>query len=171
MDMETEYFKNKILPLKQKLFRKALYITQSQADAEDIVQEVMMRMWSNRKDWPKINNIESFCSSLVRNLSIDRIKQSGFRYESLDQFSGIKSSEEIPIENLIRADEKTWVLSVISSLPEKQKNVIMLREIEEMSYKDIAQELSISEAQVKVILFRARQTVKEIYQKISRYGL
>ncbi|MBQ7823490.1 MAG: sigma-70 family RNA polymerase sigma factor, partial [Bacteroidaceae bacterium] len=60
---------------------------------------------------------------------------------------------------------------VISSLPEKQRNIILLREIEEMSYRDIAQELSISEAQVKVILFRARQTIKEIYQKISRYGL
>ncbi|MBQ7824272.1 MAG: RNA polymerase sigma factor, partial [Bacteroidaceae bacterium] len=100
--METEYFKNKILPLKQKLFRKALYITQSQADAEDIVQEVMMRMWANRKECPKINNIESFCSSLVRNLSIDRIKQVGFQNEAIDQFPDIKSSGEIPIENLIR---------------------------------------------------------------------
>ena len=169
--METEYFKNKILPLKQKLFRKALYITQSQADAEDIVQEVMMRMWANRKERPKINNIESFCSSLVRNLSIDRIKQVGFQNEAIDQFPDIKSSGEIPIENLIRTNERMWVLSVISSLPEKQRNIILLREIEEMSYRDIAQELSISEAQVKVILFRARQTVKEIYQKISRYGL
>ncbi len=169
--METEYFKNKILPLKQKLFKKALYITQSQADAEDIVQEVMMRMWANRKEWPKINNIESFCSSLVRNLSIDRIKQVGFQNESIDQFTDIKSLGEIPIENLIRTDERMWVLSVISSLPEKQRNIILLREIEEMSYRDIAQELSISEAQVKVILFRARQTIKEIYQKISRYGL
>lgn len=173
MDMETEFFKNKILPLKQKLFRKALYITQSQADAEDIVQEVMLRMWDNKKEWPNINNIEGFCSLLTRNLAIDRIRQSGFRHESIDSdsFLEVESTNQLPIEKLIQTDEKKWVLSVIASLPPKQQEVIRLREIEELSYKDIALELSLSETQVKIILFRARQTIKEVYQKISKYGL
>ncbi len=173
MDIETEYFKNNILPLKQKLFRKALYITRSQAEAEDIVQEAMMRMWDNRREWPNIRNIESFCSLLVRNFAIDRIKQSGFRYETIDadRFLNVEASGELPIENLILTDEKRVVLSVISSLPERQREVIRLRELEDMSYKEIAAELSISEAQVKILLFRARQSVKKIYQKIAQYGL
>ena len=82
--MQTEYFKNKILPLKNKLFRKALGITESVVDAENVVQDVMMRLWEKRADWSKIENIEVYCMVLTKNIALDVIKKSGHNNDSIN---------------------------------------------------------------------------------------
>ena len=68
-------------------------------------------------------------------------------------------------------DRRTWVMQLFRQLPEKQKTVMQLRDIEGKSYKEIAQVLGITEEQVKVTLFRARQRIRQAFEKIENYGL
>ena len=171
--MQTEYFKNKILPLKNKLFRKALGITESVVDAENVVQDVMMRLWEKRADWSKIENIEVYCMVLTKNIALDVIKKSGHNNDSINNENIRRLASEIqePLEKTVLDDMYGWLWKLIKSLPEKQQEIIRLREIEEMSYLEIAEEMNIPESQVKITLFRARKKIKEIYLQIDNYGL
>ena len=63
------------------------------------------------------------------------------------------------------------VRRLIDRLPEKQRSCMQLRDFEGKPYKEIAQILQISEEQVKVNIFRARQTVRQRYQELDNYGL
>lgn len=82
--MDTTYFKQNILPLKHKLFRKALSITESPVEAQDVVQEVMMRLWDKRREWAAIVNMEVYSMVMAKNIALDRIKRVGYRAEPID---------------------------------------------------------------------------------------
>ena len=140
-------FRNDILPLKDKLFRLALRITLNPADAEDVVQETMIKVWNRRNNWDAIDNIESFCLTVCRNLAVDKTRYMGNQTLSIE-------TEKEPSDD--------------SQLPEKQRSCMQLRDIEGKSYKDIAAILDISEEQVKVNIFRARQTIKEKFSRVDK---
>lgn len=171
--MKIAYFKHKILPLKNKLYRKALCITESADDAADVVQEVMMRVWEKREEWSLIQNMEVYCMVLVKNTALDMLKKKGRREESIHnmELNAMQSEDSLPFKEAAREDEKKWLWRFIKSLPDKQQEIITLREFEEMSYQEIAVEMKLTESQVKMQLFRARQKIKELYLKVSNYGL
>ena len=168
--MEVEYFKYNILPLKNKLFRKALLITGSATDAQDIVQEVMICLWDKRSEWPKIRNMEVYAMVLTKNLALDKTKKRGYRSESIEnnEVNQLSSDWQHPQERLEKAEQINLVWKIINQLPKHEQELIKLREIEGRSYDEIASEMNITESQVKTTLFRARKKVKEIYMKISR---
>ena len=76
-----------------------------------------------------------------------------------------------PEEQAVQKDRVTLVRQLISQLPEKQRSAMQLRDIEGKSYKDIADIMNITEEQVKVNIFRARQTIKKEFKKHEEYGL
>ncbi len=170
--MEIEYFKHKILPLKDKLFRKALSITESVAESQDIVQEVMMRLWDKRAEWATIANMELYSMVLAKNLALDKIKRSGYFEGSIDMDAArqLSSDAYLPHEMMEKEESIALLWKVIRLLPEKQQQLIRLREIEELSYQRIAQEMNMTEVQVKATLFRARQKMKEMYLNINNHG-
>ena len=139
-------FRTDILPLKNQLYRLALRITLDSAEAEDVVQETLIKVWNKRDTWEEIDNIEAFCFTVCRNLSLDSVKNKRSQTESLD---------DKPVEK--------------DSLPEKQRECIQLRDFEGKAYKDIATLLGMTEEQVKVNIFRARQAVKQRFQAIDGF--
>ena len=76
-----------------------------------------------------------------------------------------------PQDRLIDQDRLRVVKEIVDSLPEKQRSCMQLRDFEGKQYKEIADILGITEEQVKVNIFRARQAVKQRFQKIEQYGL
>lgn len=175
--MKNISFRNDILPLKNELYRLALRITLNSAEAEDVVQETMIKVWNRRDDWATIDSIEAFCLAICRNLSLDKMRKLSNQSESLDGELGAKgdpldhSYASNPEEQAMQRDRVRLVRQLIDSLPEKQRSVMQLRDFEGKSYKEIATILAISEEQVKVNLFRARQTIKKKYQVTENYGL
>lgn len=172
--MKNISFKNDVLPLKNKLYRLALRITLNNAEAEDVVQETMIKIWNRREQWNEIESMESFCMTVCRNLSLDRNRKAGNDNESLDEggsdtpdLSYASNPEEQAIDN----DSVDIVKKLINRLPEKQRTVIQLRDMEGKSYKEISKIMEISEEQVKVSLFRARQTIKKKFSETDSYGL
>jgi RNA polymerase sigma-70 factor (ECF subfamily) len=165
--MKTISFQSDILPLKNELYRMALRITMNAADAEDVVQETMMKVWNRRDQWDQIESIEAFCLTICRNLSLDKVRRMDNQTQSLDaaydpKDQGVASNPE---EQAIQSDRVRLVRQMINLLPEKQRSCMQLRDMEGKSYKDIATVLDITEEQVKVNIFRARQTIREKFKR------
>ena len=165
--MKQISFQTDILPLKNDLYRMALRITMNAAEAEDVVQETMMKVWNRRDQWEQIESIEAFCLTICRNLSLDKVRRMDNQTQSLDaaydpKDLGVSSNPE---EQAIQSDRIRLVRQLINTLPEKQRSCMQLRDMEGKSYKDIATILDITEEQVKVNIFRARQTIREKFKK------
>ncbi len=168
--MTLESFKKEILPLKDKLFRFSLSIVKERMTAEDVVQEVMIKIWSH-EDLSQIKNMEAWAMQLTRNLSIDKTRSK--HRKTVDVLHVAYNADHSTSQDLhyeLR-DEVEQVRNLIDELPEKQKQIITLRETEEMEYHEIAETLEISMEDVKVNLFRARQKLKEQISKIKSYGI
>ena len=162
--MKKITFRTDILPLKDKFYRLALRITTNTADAEDIVQEALIRIWKKREQWDEIESLETYGLAITRNIALDYIKKS-------------KTALHVPLDNEIPAKEYDklqaqerikLIKNMMDSLPEKQRTAMQLRDFEEKTYKEVAEIMDISEQQVKVNIFRARQFIK---QKIQENGL
>jgi RNA polymerase sigma-70 factor (ECF subfamily) len=169
--MKTISFQTDILPLKNELFRLALRITQNRFEAEDVVQETMLKVWKGRSEWDKIDNIEAFCLTVCRNLSLDKMRHMDNQVQNIEQESepADQSYSANPEEQAVQHDRLQLVRQLISQLPEKQRTCMQLRDVEGKSYRDIATIIGISEEQVKVNIFRARQTIRERFQQAENF--
>lgn len=170
--MKKVSFRNDVLPLKNELFRLAHRITLNRVEAEDIVQDTLIKVWDRRFEWESIDSIEAFSLTVCRNLSLDRLRK---KENSNDSLEDVNIAEPVassnPQDRMIQEDRVSLVRQIIDSLPEKQRSCMQLRDFEGKSYKEIAQVLDITEEQVKVNIFRARQMVKQKYLKLDNYGL
>ena len=161
--MRQNKFKAILLPIIDKLFRLALSITGSKEDAEDVVQDVLLQIWK-KEDWEEIENMEAYCFRSTRNRALDMIAlkdnqtdvfPNDFDYPAQDDIG-----QKIEAQEQIDLMEK-W----LAKLPEKQQTIFRLREVEELSYKEIASILNITEEQVKINLFRLRRKLKEYFDR------
>ena len=172
--MKKISFRTDVLPLKNELFRLALRITLNREDAEDVVQETMIRVWNRRDQWEQIESIEAFCTTICRNMALDKTKRASNQDASLDNEghdAPDHSYSANPEEQAVQRDRVECVRRLMDLLPEKQRTCMQLRDVEGKSYKEIATVMDISEQQVKVNIFRARQTIKQEYLKQEKYGL
>lgn len=170
--MKKVSFRNDVLPLKDMLYRLALRITLNKAEAEDIVQDTLIKVWNRRDDWDTIDSIEAYCLTVCRNLALDRTKKADNRTSSLDAKPLEQAdSTSTPLENTARRNQIEIVSAIVDSLPEKQRSCIQLRDFEGKAYKEIAAALGITEEQVKVNIFRARQAIKQKFLQFDNYGL
>ncbi len=170
--MENISFRNDVLPLKNVLYRLALRITLNREEAEDIVQDTLLKVWNRRDDLQDIESIEAFSLTICRNLSLDRMKKTGGDNQPLGEDEAQAADPvDNPYERMAQRDRVEQVKLIVNSLPEKQRSCMQLRDFEGKSYREIAQVLGITEEQVKINIFRARQTVKQKYNKIEGYGL
>ncbi len=166
-------FQHDVLPLKNQLFRLAQRITLNREEAEDIVQETLIKVWNRRNSWQDIESIEAFAMTICRNLALDSQRRQARRKESENEnvLENHIDTALGPYEQMQQRDRVRIVGEIINSLPEKQRSCIQLRDIEGKTYKEISTVLAISEDQVKVNIFRARQTVREKLKTIDKYGL
>ena len=170
--MKETSFRNDILPHKDKLFRLAFRITLNRAEAEDIVQDTLIKVWEQRESLAEVKSIEAYCMTICRNHALDRSEKKENQNIGLDeQLHDVGDSYSTPSESLINRESLELVERMINNLPERQRTIMQLRDIEEKSYKEIAIILGITEEQVKVNLFRARQRIKERFSEIQKYGL
>ena len=165
--MKIISFRNDVLPMKDKLFRLALRITLNRQDAEDVVQEVLIKIWNNRERWQQLESIEAWAFTITRNMSLDVLRKN-------EAHRTVEIDTEPLASNYDQFNERErlqLVRKLMDSLPEKQRTAMQLRDFEGMSYKEVADIMGISEEQVKVNIYRARQFIKQKYSEISEYGL
>ncbi len=167
--MAKDLFDIHIMPVREKMYRYALSILKSPDNAHDVVQECLIKIWKKRQMIDSIDNPESWAMRITRNQCYDWVKVNRFNLMQVES-ANLESSFESD-ENLLHNDRQTWLNRIISQLPAKHREVFHLREVEEMSYQEIAEILSLSLAEVKISLFRTRSRIKELITKIDAYGL
>ena len=169
--MKEIRFRDHILPLKDKLFRLALRITLHREEAEDIVQDTLLRVWEKRETWPQIESIEAYCTTICRNLALDRNAAARNSNLRLDEQMDTPPLGTTPFEDLSQKEQLETTQRLMDNLPELWRGIMLLRDVEGKRYDEIAEILSISESQVKVYLHRARTRLREQITKVERYGL
>ncbi len=170
--MNLEAFQNRVLPSKNKLFRFALKFLGNEEEAKDVVQEVFIRVWNGREQMNEVQNWEAWCMRITKNLSLDRIRSMTRRQtQSLEDGFNVRELSLTPHESTELHESMQSINSMIAALPEKQRQIIHLRDIEGYSYNEICEILELDMNQVKVNLFRARAAVREKIMKINAYGL
>ena len=170
--MNLEAFQNRVLPAKNKLFRFALRFLGNEEEAKDIVQEVLIRVWKGREQMNEVQNWEAWCMRITKNLSLDRIRAiTRKQTQPIEDGYSVQQQTLSPHESTELRESMKRISQFIASLPEKQRQVIHLRDIEGYSYNEICEILELDMNQVKVNLFRARNTVREKLTKIDAYGL
>ncbi len=170
--MNLEAFQNRVLPSKNKLFRFAFRMLGSSEEAKDVVQEVLIKVWNGREQMAEIQNMEAWCMRITKNLSLDKLRSRQRRAtDSIDEGFEIRHEALSPHENTELNESMLRINQLIAALPEKQRQVIHLRDIEGYSYNEICEMLELDMSQVKVSLFRARNAVREKLVKMNAYGL
>jgi RNA polymerase sigma factor (sigma-70 family) len=170
--MNLETFQTRVFPVKNKLFRFAFRLLGSSEEAKDVVQEVFIKVWNGREHLDEIQNLEAWCMRITKNLSLDRLRQQNRRpTDSLENVLHVHNQTLSPYENTEISESMKRIGEMMDGLPEKQRQVMHLRDIEGYSYNEIGEILELDLSQVKVYLFRARNSVREKLQKINSYGL
>lgn len=165
-------FRHDILPMKDKLYRLSLRITLNPQEAEDVVQDTLIKVWSKRESWDEIESIEAYAMTICRNLSLDHLKLRENQNASLEGMEIDRADRSLsPLEQVQQKDNLERVRQLVNALPEKQRSCMQLRDFEGKTYKEIAEILDITEEQVKISIFRARKAVKEAFEKQDNWGV
>ncbi len=171
--MSLEAFKSRVLPVKNKLYRFAYRLLGDDSEAQDVVQEVLIKVWDRHDKMDELENMEAWCMRVTRNLSYDKLKSRQRRMtDSLDDGFDIGAPEEsTPYRSAETKDTMRMIRQLMERLPDKQRHVMQLRDIEGYSYKEIGEILELDMSQVKVNLFRARKQIRESLINATQYGL
>ena len=169
--MKKLSFRDDVLPLKDKIFRLALRITLSRAEAEDIVQDVLIKVWNRRDDLAEVDSIEAYSLTVCRNLSLDRLQRKENDNVNLDDAPPTEADDAPPDLQMIRNERIDNIKRLIDRLPIPQRAAMQLRDMEGKTYKEISAITGQTEEQVKVNIFRARQYIRKQIEKIENYGL
>ncbi len=168
--MKQETFIELLKPFQNKMYRLALRLLVSKEAAEDATQEVMLKLWSRKGKLSGYNNLEAFAMTVTRNHCLDQLK--------LKQNNNLKivhsnyEDGNISIQKQVEVqDDLSRVKKLIEDLPEQQKILIHLREIEQYEYEEIAKMMDMNETAIRVALSRARKKIREEMIKRHRYGI
>jgi len=158
--MDKSVFNQLMTSLRQKLYRFALAHTKRTDEAEDVVQEVALKLWERRDELVAVKSVEAYAMTAVRNRCLDYNRSPYKKTDELIETLDV-AHEQTPYKNLEQKDTVAFVKKQIERLPELQQMVIRLRDIEEYELDEIAEILQINGNAVRTNLSRARQKIRE----------
>jgi len=168
--MDQNDFVKLITPFKDKLFRLAKRLLVSTEEAEDATQEVLLKLWYNKENLDSYKSIEAFSMTMTKNYCLDQLKAK--RSGNLKLVHDNYTDREPSLENQLQAkDSLNWVEKAINELPEQQRMIIQMRDIEEYEFEEIAKIMNMNETAIRVALSRARKTIRAFMLKTNDYGI
>ena len=168
--MKQTEFLNIVLPFKDKLFRMAKRLLVSTEEAEDATQEILIKLWDKKNKMETYNNVEAFAMTMTKNFCLDRLKSKQASNLKLVHSNYTDSSTSLQSE-LEAKDSISWVERIMAELPEQQKMVLQLRDVEQYEYEEIEKLLDMKPTAIRVALSRARKTVREKLIEKHNYGI
>ena len=168
--MNQAEFLNIIVPFKDKIFRLAKRLLISREEAEDATQEVLLKLWKNKEQMENYKNVEAFSMTMTKNYCLDKLKSK--HAQNLKIVHSNYKDENVSLQKQIELNDSiSWVGKIIENLPEQQRIVIQLRDIEQYDLDEIANMLEMNNTAVRVTLSRARKTIREKLTNTHSYGV
>ncbi|WP_298476722.1 sigma-70 family RNA polymerase sigma factor [uncultured Maribacter sp.] len=168
--MKQSEFTNLVMPFKDKLFRLAKRLLVSTEEAEDATQEVLLKLWSKNNKMDNYNNVEAFAMTMTKNFCLDRLKSK--QASNLKLVHSNYGDDNNSLQKKIEAkDSVNWVEKIMDELPEQQKMVLQLRDVEQYTFEEIEKLLDMKPTAIRVALSRARKTVREKLTQKHNYGI
>ncbi|MBZ9786292.1 sigma-70 family RNA polymerase sigma factor [Psychroflexus sp. CAK57W] len=168
--MTSEFYSQHVIPLEGKIFRFSRRLLSSEDAAKDATQEVLLKLWRLRGQLEDINNIEAYAMTTTKNLCYDVLKSK--HNKTLELVHSNYSAPSSCLSSEIEArDEVSLVAKFINELPEQQKAVIQLRDIEQFTNKEIEEIMNMNSTSVRVALSRARKKIISELKKTADYGI
>ncbi|WP_336093038.1 RNA polymerase sigma factor [Leeuwenhoekiella sp. CH_XMU1409-2] len=168
--MNQKEFLAQVNPIQDRLYRLARRLLVSDDEAQDATQEILIKLWSNRKKFKKLRSIEAFAVTMTKNYCYDKLKA-----KSSNNLQLVHSNYEDQHYNTVKTSENNdsvnWVFKLMKELPEQQRLVLHMRDVEQYSNSEIAKELDLNETAVRITLSRARKTIREQLLKKHNYGI
>lgn len=168
--MDANDFKRKFLPYHRKLYRAAFHLMGNAQDAEDMVQEAYLKLWKRRDELPTdIANLEAYCVTLVKHVCHDTLRlahleEDGRPPEELPIVGNTNVAHEVELK-----DEAHQVMTLIGQLPDQQRQIMQMRDVEDLAYEEIEKATGLTSANIRVLLSRARKKIREQFLAIRNY--
>jgi RNA polymerase sigma-70 factor (ECF subfamily) len=165
--MVARDFKTTVLPLSKKLLRFATHFLKNEDEARDVVQDVFLKLWQKKDTLGEIENIEAFAMRMTRNRCLDIIRAN--RLVPIDAETDRKIKEEsVDVHSQVELSETaTQIKKLIDELPDLQRTVMQLRDIEQLEYGEIAERTALNVNAIRVNLSRARKKVRDEFLKMN----
>ncbi|NRA91773.1 MAG: sigma-70 family RNA polymerase sigma factor [Psychroserpens sp.] len=166
---QTDFLKL-VMPFKDKIFRLAKRLLVSNEEAEDATQEILLKLWRNKEKISDYKNVEAFSMTMTKNFCLDRLKSKQAQNLKIvhSNYQDNNTSLQKQVEH---RDSVDWVSKIIEELPEQQKIILQLRDIEEYEFDEIAKVVDMNPTAIRVALSRARKTIRERLTNTHSYGV
>lgn len=145
-------------PLSENLYRVAYYFLESQADAEDAVQDLYIKLWNSRDTLDAVHNPGAYCITLMRNLCIDRIRKAS-RHADAELKDDVQA-DEYADDSAIYKEQLLRIREAMERLPKTQRDVLEMKVLQDMSYEEIQEKTGLGYTSLRVILSNARKAIK-----------
>ncbi|WP_281765649.1 RNA polymerase sigma factor [Neptunitalea lumnitzerae] len=168
--MDASSFLNTVTPFKDKMFRLAKRLLVSKEEAEDATQEVLLKLWKSSERIETYKSVEAFAMTMTKNYCLDRLKskQAGHLKLVHSNYQDESVSLQRKVENV---DSLEWMQRILTTLPEQQRMILQLRDIEQYEFEEIAEMMDMNQSAIRTALSRARKTVRESLIKTHNYGI
>jgi RNA polymerase sigma-70 factor (ECF subfamily) len=142
----------------------------STEEAEDATQEVLLKLWNKNESLDRFSSVEAFTMTMTKNYCLDQLKSK--RAGNLQIVHSNYTDRQANLQQQLEdTDSLQWVERIINDLPEQQRLIIQMRDIEQYEFAEIAKILEMNETAIRVALSRARKTIREIMTKTHHYGI
>lgn len=167
--MEANEFKQVFLPHHRLLYNIAIRITGNSQDAEDLVQETYIRLWKQRDNLGQLSNAQAYAVTTLRHVCFDALssRPPDGMVTQLDTSTPEPLSDHDTSTDIDRRETSAMVHKLIDRLPSPQREIITMRDIDEMPFDQIAQATGLTQGNIRIILFRARRQIKELFKRHS----
>ena len=165
--MVARDFKTSVLPVSKKLLRFATHFLKDEELARDAVQDVFLKLWQKRDTLHEVENIEAFAMRMTRNRCLDILRNN--KVVPIDEETDRRlKAETVDVHSKVELSETaSQIARLIGKLPELQRNVMQLRDIEQLSYDEIAEVTGLQVNAIRVNLSRARKKVRDEFLKMN----
>ncbi|NER11974.1 sigma-70 family RNA polymerase sigma factor [Leptobacterium flavescens] len=168
--MNQADFLHIVMPFKDKVFRLAKRLLVSNEEAEDATQEILLKLWSKKEQIENYANVEAFTMTMTKNFCLDRLKSK--QANNLKLVHSNYKDESVSLQKQVEAkDSMSWMARIMEKLPEQQKMVLQLRDIEQYEFEEIGKMLNMKPTAIRVALSRARKAIREELIKKHNYGV
>lgn len=168
--MNQNEFMLLVNPFKDKVFRMAKRLLVSTEEAEDATQEVLVKLWNKSESLDEYKSVEAVAMTMTKNYCLDQLKSKRASNMKIvhNNFTDREASLQQKVED---RDTWNWVEKIMNDLPEQQKLIVQMRDIEEMEFEEISKILEMNESAIRTALSRARKTIRENMIKTHHYGI